>query len=218
MKLFKDFIYNIYIMNNFNKFYYINLDHRKDRLYHIKTELSKMNIDTNKIKRISGIYYKTFGILGCAKSHCIALTNFINSCEETCVIFEDDFEFTHDQNYIDELVNKIFENNINFDVLMLSANILNNVNTEYNFINKIIDAQTLSGYAVSKKFAPILLNNFRESIYMLEKIGQKVHNYCFDIYMKKLQPLSNWFCLNPLIGKQIESYSDIENMVVKYDC
>jgi GR25 family glycosyltransferase involved in LPS biosynthesis len=205
-------------MNNFDKIYYINLDHRKDRYGHINGELLKMNIDTNKITKISGIYYKTFGILGCAKSHCIALEKFIKSKEKTCIIFEDDFEFTHNQDYIEELINNVFENKINFDVLMLSANLLNYTNTEYNFINKIIDAQTLSGYAVSKNFAPILLNNFRESIFFLEKIGHKVHNYCFDIYMKKLQPISNWYCLNPLIGKQIESYSDIENKVVKYDC
>jgi GR25 family glycosyltransferase involved in LPS biosynthesis len=205
-------------MNNFDKIYYINLDHRKDRYEHINEELSKINIDQNKIKRISAIYYKTFGILGCAKSHCIALEDFIKSNEETCVIFEDDFEFIYDQNYIDELINKVFENKVKFDVLMLSANLLNYTNTKYKFLKKIIDAQTLSGYAVSRNFAPTLLMNFKESIYFLEKIGKKVHNYCFDIYMKNLQPISNWYCLNPRIGKQIESYSDIENKVVKYDC
>ena len=36
--------------------------------------------------------------------------------------------------------------------------------------------------------------------------------------MKKLQPISNWYCLNPKIGKQIKSYSDIENAIVDYDC
>jgi len=36
--------------------------------------------------------------------------------------------------------------------------------------------------------------------------------------MKRLQPFTNWYALNPLIGKQIDSYSDIENKVVSYDC
>ena len=129
-----------------------------------------------------------------------------------------DFEFTLEQEDINNIINKVFNELKLFDVLMLSSNILNSEPTNYNFITKIIDAQTLSGYAVSKTFAPILLNNFRESINLLEKIGKKVHPYCFDIYMKKLQPYSKWYCLNPKIGRQIESYSDIENRIVNYEC
>jgi len=205
-------------MNNFDKIYYINLDHRKDRCAHINNELSKFSIDQNKIKRISGIYIKNFGPLGCAKSHYLALQDFINSKEETCVILEDDFEFLFEPEYINNLLQQVFDNKINFDVLMLSANILNSIKTEFNFIDKIIDAQTLSGYCVSKNFAPILLNNYRESIYNLEKIGHIVPNYCVDMHIKKLQPFSNWYVLNPKIGKQINSYSDNENKIVNYDC
>jgi len=207
-------------LNNFNIIYYINLDHRKDRLTNIINELNKTNIDSKKINRIPGIYMKDFGILGCAKSHCLALESFLKSHpnNEYCIIFEDDFHFTQEQNIINELINKIFNNIKDFDVLMLSANILNGQPCNYDFLTKIIDAQTLSGYAVNRKFASILLNNYRESITLLEKEGCKCHPYCFDIYMKRLQPFTNWYALNPLIGKQIKSYSDIENKVVSYDC
>jgi hypothetical protein len=41
--------------------------------------------------------------------------------------------------------------------------------------------------------------------------------YSLDIYWKKLQPISNWYCLNPKIGKQMESYSDIEQRVTTYN-
>ena len=102
--------------------------------------------------------------------------------------------------------------------LMLSRNIIKSTITPYTFLKKIVDAQTLSGYAVNKKFAPKLLANFKESVILLENIGHKFHPFCFDIYMKKLQPISNWYCLNPRIGKQIKSYSDIENSIVDYDC
>jgi len=205
-------------LNNFDTIYYINLVHRKDRYINITNQLKKTNIEPNKINRINGLYIKDFGILGCAKSHCMALETFIKSKKENCIIFEDDFEFTKEQDFINTLIDRVFNELKTFDVLMLSANILNSNTTNLNFITKILDAQTLSGYAVSKSFAPILLNNYRESIALLEKIGSKVHSYCFDIYMKKLQPHSKWYCLYPTIGKQIESYSDIENMVVKYDC
>jgi GR25 family glycosyltransferase involved in LPS biosynthesis len=207
-------------LNNFDIVYYINLNHRKDRLENITNELNKTNINPNKIKRISGIYMKDFGILGCAKSHCIALESFLKSPPENkyCIIFEDDFQFTQEQSVINKLINDVFNNLKSFDVLMLSANILNGQPTNYEFLTKIIDAQTLSGYAVNRKFACILLNNYRESISLLEKEGHKYHPYCFDIYMKRLQPLTRWYSLNPTIGKQIESYSDIENKVVSYDC
>jgi GR25 family glycosyltransferase involved in LPS biosynthesis len=207
-------------LNNFNIIYYINLDHRKDRLENIITELNKTNINQNKINRIPGIYIKDFGILGCAKSHCLALESFLKSSSDNkyCIIFEDDFEFTQEQDIINELINKVFNDTKEFDVLMLSANILNSKSCDYNFLTKIYDAQTLSGYAVNRKFASILLNNYRESINLLEKEGYKCHPYCFDIYMKRLQPFTKWYALNPLIGKQIDSYSDIENKYVSYNC
>lgn len=207
-------------LNRFDKVYFINLEHRTDRLKHITNELAKTNIDTNKIKRINGYYIKTFGTLGCVKSHIKVLEDFLKTPEniKNCIIFEDDFEFTKDIEEINNLINMIFENNINFDVLMLSCNILHSCETKYNFLRKIIDGQTLSGYCINKNFAPILLKNYNESLIMLENIGHSIHNFCCDIWMKKLQPKSNWYAINPLVGKQMESYSDIENKIVCYNC
>jgi GR25 family glycosyltransferase involved in LPS biosynthesis len=206
-------------LNNFDIVYYINLEHRKDRYIHINNELSKTNIDPNKINRINAIYNTNKGCLGCSKSHILALEAFINTTDEiqNCIILEDDFEFTEKQDDINNLINLFFENVLTFDVLMLSSNTLNETKTILPFITKINDAQTLSGYCVSKKFAPILLDNYRSGVEKLEKIGTN-HLYCVDMYMKILQPQSLWFCLNPKIGKQIMSYSDNENMVVSYNC
>lgn len=207
-------------LNNFDIVYYINLEHRKDRYIHINNELSKTNIDPNKINRIDAVYKKNFGSLGCGKSQILALETFINTSDEiqNCIILEDDFIFTEQQDDINNLINLFFENIETFDVLMLSSNTLNETKTILPFITKINDAQTLSGYCVSKKFAPILLDNFRSCVEKLESIGYTYHMYCIDIYMKILQPQSLWFCLNPKIGKQIMSYSDIENKMVNYNC
>jgi GR25 family glycosyltransferase involved in LPS biosynthesis len=206
-------------LNNFDIVYYINLEHRKDRYIHINNELSKTNIDPNKINRIDAIYNTNKGCLGCSKSHILALEAFINTTDEiqNCIIFEDDFVFTEKQDDINNLINLFFENVKTFDVLMLSSNTLNETKTILPFITKINDAQTLSGYCVSKKFAHILLDNYKSGVEKLEKIGTN-HLYCVDMYMKILQPQSLWFCLNPKIGKQIMSYSDNENMVVSYNC
>ena len=207
-------------LNNIDIVYYINLDHREDRYKHITEELSKTNIESSKINRISGIYMKDNGILGCAKSQCLALETFINSPEtnQNCVIFEDDFEFTKDQSEINDLINRVFNELKEFDVLMLSSNTIHEVDTPHDFISKIIDAQALSGYVVSRQFAPVLLENYKEGVLNMEKIGHRVFEYCIDQYMKKLQPCSNWYCLKQKIGKQMESFSDIENHIVNYGC
>lgn len=212
-------------LNNFDIIYYINLEHRVDRFEHINNELSKTNIDKNKINKINAVCDTNMPYLGCAKSHCLALETFINSEKETCIILEDDFEFCQDINLINSLIDKVFDNYIDntilpkFDVLMLASNTITELPiSNIDFVSKILDAQTTSGYAVSKLFAPILLENYKESVHFQESVNYKLCHYSIDIYMKKLQPDNNWYCLKPKIGKQMESYSDIEHRVTNYNC
>jgi hypothetical protein len=42
--------------NNFDVLYYINIAHRTDRKQHLLEELSKTDIDHNKINRIDAVY------------------------------------------------------------------------------------------------------------------------------------------------------------------
>jgi GR25 family glycosyltransferase involved in LPS biosynthesis len=216
--------------NNFDMVCYINLDHRKDRLEHITNELNKTNIDKNKIHRISAIYNPKFGAIGCSKSHILALETFLKSPEtnKNCLILEDDFEFTQSQYFINELLDNVFNifncQTNTFDVLMLASNTIQEINSpEILYVTKILNSQTASGYVVSRKFAPILLDNYRKSISLLEPhcINGKpdIHicsKYCIDMYFKILQPNYNWYCLKPKIGKQMISYSDIEECMVNY--
>ena len=208
--------------NNFDMVCYINLEHRTDRLEHITRELSKTNIDKNKINRIEGLFLKDFPILGCAKSHCLALEKFLASSEDIkgCLILEDDFEFTVEQDKVNELINLAFNELGYFDVLMLSSNTLKERKVlGKDFVTKIDDAKTLSGYAVSRHFAPTLLENFKESVTNLEKkYGVIQSNFCVDMNIKKLQPISHWYCVKPKIGRQMMSFSDNEKMLAYYGC
>lgn len=187
-------------------------------------EMSKMNIDSNKIVRIDGIY-ADFGALGCTMAHYNAIKHFINTPDniKNCIVFEDDFEFTQDKETVNKLINQFFNNNINYDVLLLSSNTYSEQPTNYDFITKIYDAQTASGYCVNKNFAQILLNNFNEAVQKLSLSYDKIngtHNwhYSNDIHWKLLQPMNNWYCLKPKIGQQRPSYSDIEKRNVNYKC
>lgn len=206
-------------LNRFDVVYYINLEHRKDRLEEITNELKKTNINENKITRIDAYYNPHMGTLGCTKSHIAALEHFLNTSDELqhCIVFEDDFVFTLEQDIVNKTIDDFFTQNIDYDVLMLSANIVQNENTEYPFLTKILDAQTTAGYCVNKKFVRTLLANFNEAKYKLETEGLK-HDNCFDIHMKLLQSGNNWYCLNPKIGMQRDSYSDIEKKIVSYNC
>jgi GR25 family glycosyltransferase involved in LPS biosynthesis len=207
-------------MNNFDIIYYINLEHRNDRFNHINNEFLKVNIDKKKINRIDGVYIKEFGALGCAKSHIKTLETFLKTSNDiqNCIIFEDDFEFTQSKEIVDDLLNNFYNNIKNYDILMLSSNVLDWRDTDYKFIIKILDAQTLSGYCITKKYAVKLLNNFKIAEQLLTQVGRQVHPFCIDIFMKQLQKIDNWYCINPKIGKQMESYSDIEKRVVDYEC
>lgn len=181
--------------------YYINLDSRTDRRVQIENEL--VGFDCEKV-RISA--YKG-GALGCTLSQIKALMLFIESGHEECIIFEDDFMFVRNP--------KEFEfPNEPWDVVMLSSNVIKSEHHDENF-EKVINAQTLSGYAVHKNFAKTLLENFKES-YKLFRESKYPPLHAVDMYCKKLQPISNWFVCSPKFGVQRPSWSDIESMYVNY--
>ena len=181
--------------------YYINLDHREDRKKQIEKELEHFDCDKVRISAYKG------GALGCTLSQIKALMLFIESGHDECIIFEDDFMFVRDT--------KDFEfPNESWDVVMLSSNVMKSVPHSDKF-EKVIDAQTLSGYAVHKNFAKTLLENFKES-YELFRKSKYPPLHAVDMYCKKLQPTSNWFVCSPKFGIQRPSWSDIESMYVNY--
>jgi hypothetical protein len=201
--------------NYIDVIYYINLDHRSDRDQLFLQEMSRMNVPKDKIVRISGVYKKNQGNLGCSASHIIALTKFQESSFNNCIIFEDDFEFTKNLNPINKAFEEFFTNIIDWNVCCLSANIIYQENIGYKYINKITNTQTTSGYMVNKKYNNVLLENYKEGYDLLLKSYDKGKSdqiqgpYCLDQYWKKLQH-NNWFVFNPKLGKQRNSDSDIQ--------
>jgi GR25 family glycosyltransferase involved in LPS biosynthesis len=203
-------------LNYFDQLYYINLRRRTDRYEHITNELKKTNLDENKIQRIDAIELEN-GRLGCSKSHIHVLEQFLETPDhiQTCIVLEDDFYITETQETINECIKNI--GSIDFDVLLLSGKVLQYEIMENNsFIVRVIESQTTSGYCVHKKYARRLLENYKEGANQLETTGSL--GYCIDVHMKQLQPRDKWYALNPLIGKQVESYSDIEKLYVNHGC
>lgn len=201
---------------NFEKIYYINLDSRLDRKQHISNEFERMYIPHEKIERISAIIDNDIKARGCSKSHLLAIEKFINSTYENCIVFEDDFLFSMTQSDTHNLLNKFWNLNIDWDVLLFSKNNIEYEVTNIYFLHRILRSSTTSGYAVNKKFAKILWNNFNEGIQNFTSYS-KIEQYAIDGYWLRLQRNYNWFSFNPVLGTQIESFSDIESRIVNYN-
>lgn len=196
-----------------DKIYYINLDSRIDRNEHILDMLTECEL-IEITERVSAIY-NDLGYLGCSLSHIKTIEMFIESNLQTCLIIEDDFFIKKRKSFIKN-IKKLFDNNIDFDIVQLSGNHFKLELTNNRWLKKVIDSQTTSGYILTKDFAPILLNNFKESYDLLKE--DKNHFYFLDIYWKKLQPISKWYCFYPALGYQMKSYSDIEKRITSYRC
>jgi GR25 family glycosyltransferase involved in LPS biosynthesis len=207
-------------MEHIDCVYYMNLDHREDRRAQIESELDKLNVPESKRVRISGVYKPGFGILGCGLAHKKTIETFLASDHQTCLIFEDDFQFTLDMDHVHMILNGIFEEKIPFDCVMLAGCILHVEPTQWPFLHKVYDVHTASAYIITKEFAPVLLESYTESTKLLEdtfvETGQKCISYHNDIWWKRYQPYSNWYIVNPRMGEQRESFSDNLERNLKY--
>ena len=202
-----------YPFDNFDIIYYINLDSRLDRKESILHELQKMNINITKIKRIAGVVDK-IPALGCYKAHLNCLYDFKENKYNNCLIFEDDFIFNYDMIQTYNYLNNFFANNIEWDVIMISYIANKYKFTNFDFILKLDDAKTASGYGVNKNFLDTLLKNYEEGSRKMSKVKFAKHTLCNDQYWKILQPCSNWFGINPTLGHQKENYSDIQKKII----
>jgi GR25 family glycosyltransferase involved in LPS biosynthesis len=208
-------------LNKFDILYYINLNRRPERNEQMKNELKKTNIDPSKINRVTATDVPECGAYGCTMSHIDVLTRFLATDDsiQTCVVLEDDFGFVQDQRQVNSSIDKFLHDfNDKWDVLLLALNLIYGEKTEFPYAIRVFRSFTTAGYVVTKKFAPQLLENFKESAGLLKHEGKYVPTLCLDNYMGRLQQKTNWFSIVPRIGLQLPSYSDIEYRYVNYQC
>lgn len=198
-----------------DKIFYINLDKRKDRNEHILNMFKECNIPNNLYERYSAIE-EVNGALGCTKSHINILQIAKSRGYKNILIIEDDLIIIDKLNFLNN-INKIFSNNVIFDVIQISGNVLLQQSCKYEFLSKVIDTQTTSGYIVNCNYIDKLINNYIESLNSMILNGKR-HENCLDINWKKLQPNDNWFIFKPKLGFQMDGYSDIEKRITRYGC
>jgi len=195
--------------------YYINLDYRIDRKNEMLDWLEDANTPTERIVRVSAVHCPGRGHLGCLLSHIKTLTHFLQGSEPYCIVLEDDYQPLHPTTFWDS-IQKVFTQNVNFDLIMLATNLPKSEPTEYDFLHRLQASFTSSGYIITREFAPTVLQNFKEAVMKLDEQEQRTHQkaneFCLDVYWQRLMPISRWFCFYPIIGIQRESYSDIEQV------
>lgn len=205
-------------IDTFDKYFYINLEHRKDRNNQITNEFKKIKLNKNKIIRIDAVRNKLNGHIGCAKSHIKALKLAKKMKLKHVIIFEDDFIFTLSRNEIDAKLNmflKYYKNN--WDVIQLTTvhkKITDLDNKQLNnHFKKVNNATTSSAYIIQSHFYNKLLNDLSNSVEKMEKEmtewekknkgeKKKTTNYALDQHWGKLQNNSKWYIFSPYIGKQ----------------
>jgi len=201
-------------INYFDKIFYINLDHRKDRKEKLLKQLKKLDVKQEKIIRIPAILDLLNGQRGCALSHIKALDLAIEKNLKNILILEDDCEFVQPKFSINSLIKYFFQNIQKWDVFFLGSDIAQFEKTKYEKINRILKSYLAHAYAVNRHYMETLKKCFEESYFLLKKevfFNQKF-DFAIDKHWNYLQKKDKWYMLNSLIAKQSMSYSDIEKI------
>ena len=191
---------------------FINLEHRKDRLLSVTTQLGQMGL---KGSRLNAIKHK-HGAIGCSLSQIKCLQTAIeNNWEQVCIL-EDDIVFTDQNLFLKNLERFHREFKEDWDVLFLSGNNAEPFFNVNDYLVKVNNCQCACAYIVKKHYYETLLNNWKEAVKKLMKDPDNKRMYACDMYWKCLQKRDNWYLLIPLTTHQLDDYSDIEKRVTTY--
>jgi len=203
-------------MELFKHTFFINLDHRTDRLKHVESELAKMGI---RGERINAVKAKVGGI-GCTLSHIRCLEEAKKRGYEQVFICEDDIKFT-DPDQFKRQLQKFWDNKeIQWDILLVGANVVPPYQRIGDYCARIFNGQTTTAYVAKREMYDVLLENFKEScqLQMKNPVQPGISNpYALDMWWKRLQPQYFWYIITPLTVTQCESFSEIEQRVTNYD-
>ena len=195
--------------------FYINLDERVERRISCEDQLKKLNW---KFERFSAIKHKN-GAIGCAKSHLAILEKAKKNNLDYVVIFEDDF-IIQDIDKFKRVFQSIIKEKPYFDVLKLGGNPYPPYKKiTKNYVN-LFYSQTTHAYMVLSHYYDILIKNYKESIFLLNKFGTgPLGIFACDAWQNILVNKFNhtWLIINPLLVSQRELYSDIEKKKIKYN-
>jgi GR25 family glycosyltransferase involved in LPS biosynthesis len=190
---------------------YINLSNRKDRNISILNELKKIQVSSNFIHRIDAILNTLCGYLGCVDSHIKALEYAKKRKWKSFLILEDDAIFNYPKERILYILSEFLKKYENkWDVFMLSTYWNETIDTDIEFIKKLVYGTTTTSYIVNSHYIDTLLDNFKESRqllydevekYKISNPNEKLYitSNALDQYSNIIQRKHNWYVCSPYL-------------------
>lgn len=191
-----------------DKIIYINMDTRTDRNERILNEFKRVGFPQDKIMRYPATSYQGCPNTGCLLSHANVLEMAYDSGYSNVLVLEDDFVFIEDTNQVNKDLQRFFEMNLVWDVVMLTtcgAVVSEHTNS---LISRISSSGNGAGYIVNRSMMLELSTLFKSNVDNLFLTKQH-WNYQNDILWKSLMPSSQWFMFNQYLGYQEAGYSDL---------
>ena len=202
--------------------FYINLEHRTDRLQQVSAEVAKVADLVAAVTRINAIHDKQNGAIGCAASHILALSEFLfKTMEDFALIMEDDFEFTLEPDRVKEAFARSIDAG-QFDVIQLAYNKPIASRPNSHGLIRIYRSYTTSGYVVTRAFAYRLVSCFLESHRLLSQNRNVGPNpvvnelWAVDSWWNNVQSEFRFYGFAPPLGRQRPSFSDVVGKSVNY--
>ena len=203
-------------LNHFDKIYYINLSHRKDRKELIENQLRNLNVSPDKIVRINAVHNLLNGHKGCAQSHILALQKARESNLENVLILEDDMVFVEDRAHIDCYIESFFKTwNKNWDVFFLATNVFEYLPTQFSDFKRVTKSLCAHAYAVNYHYLQKLESCFEIANKSMrdDELFMDTKYRAIDRAWHDLQGNDKWYIGSSPIGRQGRSYSDIEHEI-----
>jgi GR25 family glycosyltransferase involved in LPS biosynthesis len=196
----------------FENTHFINLEHRLDRLVHVKKELAKINVSGSRFNAIK----LAEGAVGCSMSHLKCLEQARQNGSPYVFICEDDIQFLDPALFLKNLETFCETVKNDWDVLIISGNICPPFQPIGDFCVRLTNCQCCTGYIVQQHYYDTLIANFREGITKLLSDPTNKREFAVDMYWKRLQPKDRWYMIVPPTVVQVEGFSDIEKRETNY--
>jgi len=198
----------------FENCYLINLDDKVQRLNDSMSELGKLDI---KPLRFSAVRHDQ-GAIGASLSHlCILQMAKLKNHEYVLVCEDDNLILNADE--VKKSINQFLKDNLDWDVLLLSANNYRPFEKTSNYYIKVKNAQCANCYIVRRHYYDTLINIWETAVIQLSQDTSKHAIYALDQYWKILQKKDNWYLIIPTNIIQKPEFSNIEQRMVDYtDC
>jgi len=187
---------------------YIHLASRPDTL--IREQLDRIGLPYERFEATPCV----LGIVGRGHAHLAVLRLARDRGYANVLILEDDFELLVGVDDFHATIKRFFDLGLDYDVLMLSYNLIRS-EPHCDFLFKVLEAQTASGYLVNANYYDRLIGLYEHTMPLLEQTGMH-WIYANDQIWKPYQLTGNWYGTTPRLAKQRAGYSDNTECWVDY--